>query len=1536
MNDNSSSTADSFGPIADEFVEAFRQGKRPSVEEFVRRYPGHAEEIREMLPALVLMEKAKSAHDSPGEAETSAGPAAVAPLHQLGDYHILREVGRGGMGVVYEAEQVSLGRHVALKVLPAHALLDPRQLGRFQREARSAARLHHTNIVPVFGVGEHEGLHYYVMQFIAGLGLDEVLAELKRLRWPKEVACLTAAHRAAHTKDVSAAQIAQGLLTGAFRVESADAPVVLGSLAAVSPHSPLSPLGSREGEGGELARVPRSESALHLPGQTEATSLTSSGRQYWQSVARVGVQVAQALEYAWQQGVLHRDIKPSNLLLDGQGNVWVTDFGLAKGETDGDNLTHTGDIVGTLRYMAPERFNGKGDIRSDLYSLGLTLYELLTLRPAFDEPDRNKLVKQVMHDEPARPRNLSPAVPRDLETVVLKAIAREPAQRYQSPAEMAEDLTRFVEDRPVKARRVSETEKFLRWCRRNPLPASLLAGIVLVFLAGFAGVFWQWRAAEAARKDEEDQRNRAEALRTAAEDARELAFAGEAKAKTQKERAESTLYFSNIARAQLEYRANNVADAEAILDRCPVERRGWEWHYLKGLNHADLLTLTGHSEGWVDAVASSPDGKRIASAGGGNPYWRAQGPGSIKPGEVILWNASTGERLHTLGGFKHLVHGIAFSPDGKRLASASVDGKVRVWDVAAGKELYRKDVSGAYCVAYSPNGELLAAGEGDGGIVVWEAASGKERFTCRASQLGVVSLAFTPDSRRLAAISGSHFQAEVRIWDLAAGPKAVPLYAPGAGYLNLNALAISPDGRYLAAGDSPSLIKLWELSSGRLVRTLTGHLSYVRGLAFSPDGLFLASASEDSTIRVWSTETGNETLIYRGHIGQVHGLAFNPDGTRLVSGGIDGTVRIWDVTLHPELASLHAHQLMDFNHEVEALGFGPTKQALTLARMGRAVGTFHPTDHTLLNCFALDLTTKWLTPAEPACLDAEGRWLAGVSQEGLTVVKCWDARTGKERVVLRGHRLPVWQVTVSPGGRRIATGTTWRAHPDQAGEVKVWDGATGRPLFELTEKGLGVTRLALSPDGNRLALAGVRAVAGPGGKEPVMTAFIAVLAIPGGQQLREVRGSDGVWWGLAFSGDGRRLAAAGNYRRVLLWDLDADKPTVIRHGPDTGQDVTFSPDGRRLAVAGRPMVKLLDARTGEEILVLRGEAHVKGGTGGYNPRVRWSPDGRLLAATCGGSVSVWSAAGDALAERAVRSRAADRRAVVHHLTLAKREAGTPDFSTRFHLDRLRGAQLGSPWDSAQRGLAFLQAGEAERAEADYARSANQGQPSALVCFQFGAGLATAGRWKQAAPYFERYFRLGVGQVDWSWFVVVPLPLYLDDPPTYRRYCRHLLERYRRSEDPSAVANVLQWGLLVGDAGLDPQALVRLADRCLIGNEKHSDYRWMVTAKGMAEYRAGRMAQAVEWLRKADALVWEQERKPAVDFFLAMAYQRLDQAEKAKAAYQQGLRIVETEFGSLDRYQPGKGWWYAWPYCQVLRREAEAVLNGRKPAKKPKD
>jgi serine/threonine protein kinase/predicted Zn-dependent protease len=411
--------------LAEEFVARFRAGERPALREYIERHPDLADEIRDLFPALVEMECYKPADQTTDFPVPLDGPSGYPG--QIGEFRILREVGRGGMGVVYEAVQETLGRHVALKVLPTRALADPRRAERFRREARAAAKLHHTNIVPVFGTGETDGLHYYAMQFIPGQGLDRVIDELRRLRQEN-------------------------------------------------------PSGATEPSRASLATA-QGPGTVSLSGTTEPGITSASGRRYWESVARLGAQAADALAHAHAQGVLHRDIKPANLLLDPQGIVWVTDFGLAK-LADEEDLTRAGDVVGTLRYLAPERFEGRCDTRADIYALGLTLYELLTLRPAFDEKARENLIAQVMQGTPQRPTQLRREVPRDLETIVLKALAREPEARYGSAADLAEDLRRFAEDRPIQARRAGPGERLWRWSRRNPVVAALTAALLLVLIGG--------------------------------------------------------------------------------------------------------------------------------------------------------------------------------------------------------------------------------------------------------------------------------------------------------------------------------------------------------------------------------------------------------------------------------------------------------------------------------------------------------------------------------------------------------------------------------------------------------------------------------------------------------------------------------------------------------------------------------------------------------------------------------------------------------------------------------------------------------------------------------------------------------------------------------------------------------------------------------------------------------------------------------------------------------------------------------------------
>jgi serine/threonine protein kinase/tetratricopeptide (TPR) repeat protein len=426
--------------LAEEFATRLRRGERPSVSEYVDRYPNLAANIRDLFPALVVMEQFGSVAD-PGTAHL--GPTTGPVPETLGDYRLLREVGRGGMGVVYEAVQESLGRHVALKVLPDGPRRRSATLERFRREAKAAARLHHTNIVPVFGVGEADGVYYYAMQFIHGQGLDAVLAQVRELRAP----------------ETPRPESARGALPRNVNEDS--------------------------GRGDTAA----SDSSTHstLIGQPE--------ERYCREVARLSVQAAEALHYAHGQGVLHRDVKPSNLLLDTQGTLWVTDFGLAKADDSAD-LTGTGDLIGTLRYMASERFRGQADARADVYSLGVTLYEMLTLRPPYDEADRLRLVRRIERGEPTRPRQIDARIPRDLETVVLKALAPDAADRYATAGQLADDLQCFLADRPIRARRHSARERAWRWCRRNPGWATTVGTLVVVVAGALAGLTALWLRAD--------------------------------------------------------------------------------------------------------------------------------------------------------------------------------------------------------------------------------------------------------------------------------------------------------------------------------------------------------------------------------------------------------------------------------------------------------------------------------------------------------------------------------------------------------------------------------------------------------------------------------------------------------------------------------------------------------------------------------------------------------------------------------------------------------------------------------------------------------------------------------------------------------------------------------------------------------------------------------------------------------------------------------------------------------------------------------
>ncbi|MCA9149851.1 MAG: protein kinase, partial [Planctomycetales bacterium] len=455
--------------IAEQFLARLRAGERPSIRDFQTAHPEFADEIAELFPTLASLERYDVAP------VTSAPRVDFRQPEQLGDYQIIAEIGRGGMGIVYEAEHITLRRRVALKVL-TNPQNKETYVQRFLREARAAGQLHHTNIVPVFEVGQADGVYFYAMQLIRGQNLDVVLSELRRLD-------LQSDEHVIRPSD-SISESVRTLING----PDITTDVTNNSKSSSLHDTHSSPLPDAADPMSCVTHKTKSqdESTPGVPGSTSgwSTEQRSKGK-YFRRVAVGCSQVARALEFAHAHGVLHRDIKPSNLLLDTEGVIWVSDFGLAKDESE--DLTHTGDIIGTLRYMAPERFAGEADARSDVYSLGLTLYELCTLRHAFEERDRARLIHHITSGVPLPPRHVRPEIPRDLETIVLKAIAIEPSARYQTARQLADDLERFLADRPVLASRSSLTERTWRWCRRNPAYAMLFSCISLLALMVILG-----------------------------------------------------------------------------------------------------------------------------------------------------------------------------------------------------------------------------------------------------------------------------------------------------------------------------------------------------------------------------------------------------------------------------------------------------------------------------------------------------------------------------------------------------------------------------------------------------------------------------------------------------------------------------------------------------------------------------------------------------------------------------------------------------------------------------------------------------------------------------------------------------------------------------------------------------------------------------------------------------------------------------------------------------------------------------------------
>jgi serine/threonine protein kinase/WD40 repeat protein len=1169
MPDQPSQARDPVEVLAEEFLERRRRGEVPSLNEYVQRYPHLAEEIREVFPALVMMDDMdRQSPELDRSLAASIGFRGRPELRQLGDFRILREIGQGGMGIVYEARQESLGRHVALKVLPPSVSRHEAFRERFQREARAAARLHHTNIVPIFGVGEDQGVLYYAMQFIQGHGLDVVLQDVKQMRGMSP-GTLDAAEQPTVTP--ARAEMARSLLSGQFTLWE---PVTSPCPAAPIPFTPAgaraTPPGGPAAGRSRLPSVieearrdqPSTEPEL-LPRPSSFDTRSDLSNQpearYYRSIALLGVQAAEGLAHAHSQGILHRDVKPSNLLLDLQGTLWITDFGLAKTE-GGVDLTHSGELLGTLRYMAPERFEGKADARSDVYSLGVTMYEMLTLGPPFAGRDRVALMGQITTDTPAAPSRLAPLLPRDLETIVQKAMARDPAARYATARELAEDLRRFLESRPIKARRSSAAERLGRWCRRNPTVASLAAAVALLLLVIALGSF----ASALRLRDELDRSELAERDKT---EKLWESYLAQAQASRWSGRVgrrfEGLEALRNAARIRPDIRLRNEAIALLALPDIRVVK---EIAYRSGTVAFDAgfeRYVVGDEQGNL-SIRCMADDKEIARLPGfgAHAFFLKFSPDSHFLAAIYhaavglcVWDVSHGKMV-----LKRGVNSMDFSPD-SHLAAVTDEGSVHLYDLLTGKEVKRlPGGTGWLACAFHPNGRTLAVTASQPPYVqIYDLDTGK--VTRTISQEGI--LVWQANGPLLALIAPDR----IYLWNTSTWTQQAVLLTPDS---HTSAAAFNLRGDLLASTGWDRSLRLWDPATGQQLLSRHGGVL----AQFSRDGGLLGATREGSKLQIWEVTDNHEDRVlhtYRNLQRDTWDANFSSDSRLLASACNDG-VHLWDLAA---------------DHEVGVLPTGDSGGAIFCADGSLITNSSGGLLRWPIQRAAEGPASLKIGPPERlgnllpsghhggVCLCSDARVAA--SSQGLVVVL--DPRNPANKILLRGHDNVSNRLAASPDGRWIAATTHFNFPQDACrisdlstqkiawmfpkqtpatfspdgkwivtggDECHVWEAGTWRLDKVISgEAGLGdILHAAFSPDGNVLAIAYaagvVRLVEPHSGRE------LATLAVP-----NAARGPIK----LCFSPDGSHLAGVVQRLGVQLWDLHL----IRRQLADIGLDWDLAP-----------------------------------------------------------------------------------------------------------------------------------------------------------------------------------------------------------------------------------------------------------------------------------------------------------------------------------------------------------------------------------------
>jgi WD40 repeat protein/tRNA A-37 threonylcarbamoyl transferase component Bud32 len=1110
--------------------------------------------------------------------------ATSSPTVRIANYEILAEVARGGMGVVYKARHAQLDRTVALKMILTGQFAGPEQVERFKAEARAAAQLEHSGIVPIYEIGEHEGQNFFAMQFVGG------------------------------------GTLADKLVAG-----------------------PLAP----------------------------------------QTAADLVRQVAEAVHHAHTRGIVHRDLKPGNVLLDDDGHPKVTDFGLAKQLEGTRGLSLTGDVMGTPQYMAPEQAAGKvhevGPL-ADLYALGAILYATLTGRPPFQAATLVETLRQVSEQEPVSPRLLNGAVNQDLETICLKCLRKEPARRYASAADLAADLGRFLRGEPILARPVGRLEHLLRWCRRNPLAAALAGTVAAATLTVLVTLSFAYvrianalsnEAAEHARAtaatiSERTAKNKAiasaaserkaknDAVLAAARESRAKHEALEANAQTTRAKAvaetalaaaERNLAFSRLRLAHQHWRNGDVPEATLLLDQCPPDLRGWEWHYSRRLCGADLARV--YSQGNTRHISNA--------AYSADDRWIVVGIDA----DAYLLDAQTQKVSKRFPLAPLRANQVALSPDGKWLAVLVGTGGLKIFSVESGQpavEISQVETTLRDRISFSPDSRWLLDPRG----AVYDVATGNRTVEPVAQAQDAV---WAPSGEWFAVADGNEIVLRTPTGELLR--KITPASTP---------LAVSPDSQLIARGwtDGADLVSA---ADGKLLQSFRGIPDNTLNLAFSRDGKRLAVAGSERSVRVWNLDTqsvealqGPLVATIRGHEARVSCVAFNGDGTRLVATSHEA-LRVWNPTQDPEVVRWPSSGAKAFDSTGRRIASAENdagwanydsvtrreifrKQApgktscVACSPDGLLVATGGPAGIAVWSANSGDLILEPEAPATSyVAFEPNSGRLASTGDDN--VVHLWDLATGNQiaaqkmpgkifrlqfigksadLAVLVSGRIVVWNTVnieqarilpaqrvmdfdVEPRGALLAT-----VHGYETG-VQVWEIATDHlvGIMPAPEK---MGRVAFHPDGARVAAA-------TGAGSPVL--HVTVWDVPSRQELLSFRERGVLRFvgKLDFSPDGRWLLGQGP-SLSRLWDGQALSNELVLAGQNAEiHALEFTRDGQRLVSgAWDHSLKVWDVERGKELATLNGPVHNISSVG-------ISPDGQWVVASGDPQVHRWSLAGGA-------------------------------------------------------------------------------------------------------------------------------------------------------------------------------------------------------------------------------------------------------------------------------------------------------------------